>query len=715
MKLLRFRVTGFRSVEDSGWLEAGDITALSGENGWGRTNALLPLWKLNPAGDQGKIDPLADYPRARHNEIRALDPKPKFIEAEFELPDALAAAIAKEAMTTPEQVKVASVSRRFDEKYTIGFPKGIGVEAIDAATVNKELDSMTAELNGLKLENEIHIALRQQALKAISDEASALAARGEGAIVTLDQLRDVQQRLEKALAGDVGTTSPLAQVQRTLGARFEPLTKRATKRHPSEFEAARKLVLGGLPKFVYYSNYGNLDSEIYLPQVIQNLERLRRNEIRGREAAKARTLKVLFDFVKLKATEILELGRDRQPGNLRPDAPPITDAEIEAVARRKREREILLMSASTDLTKRFKDWWKRGNYVFRFDADGEFFRIWVKDDIRPEEIELEGRSSGLQWFFSFFIVFQAERGDEHRDAILLLDEPGVTLHPLAQEDLFRFFAGLSASNQLLYTSHSQHLIDPDRLSDVRVVSVSDSGVTMVSANLRAPEGDARRRKSIFAVDAALGLSVSRTMLLYAQPTIVEGPADQLYLSYVKTRLIGEKIIAPARELIFVPAYGARAVSTTASIVGAPDELPPVLLDGDPPGVQAKEQLGKALYAKANDRIFIIDSYTGLKQSEIEDLFPPKVLVDVASRLYRTENEEFGDAYVGGTPIVPQIKAFAQKIGLELDQAWKIRLAHSVIGRLRRQPGLIDGTTLDAWKRLFEDILRVQGVSTTLTI
>ena len=46
MKLLKFRVTEFRSVLDSGWIEVENITALIGTNESGKTNILLPLWKL---------------------------------------------------------------------------------------------------------------------------------------------------------------------------------------------------------------------------------------------------------------------------------------------------------------------------------------------------------------------------------------------------------------------------------------------------------------------------------------------------------------------------------------------------------------------------------------------------------------------------------------------------------------------------------------------
>ena len=61
MKLTRFRVNNFRSVSDSGWLEADDVTALIGVNESGKTNLLLPLWKLKPAQD-GEIQPTSDYP-----------------------------------------------------------------------------------------------------------------------------------------------------------------------------------------------------------------------------------------------------------------------------------------------------------------------------------------------------------------------------------------------------------------------------------------------------------------------------------------------------------------------------------------------------------------------------------------------------------------------------------------------------------------------------
>ena len=63
MKLVRFKVTNFRSVDDSGWIEVDAVTALIGVNESGKTNLLLPLWKLNPVRE-GEIQPTSDFPKS---------------------------------------------------------------------------------------------------------------------------------------------------------------------------------------------------------------------------------------------------------------------------------------------------------------------------------------------------------------------------------------------------------------------------------------------------------------------------------------------------------------------------------------------------------------------------------------------------------------------------------------------------------------------------
>lgn len=82
MILKKYKVTNFRSVNDSGWIETDDITTLVGINESGKSNLLLALWKLNPASG-GDIKPIEDLPLTKYNEYKDILDKTKFIQAEF--------------------------------------------------------------------------------------------------------------------------------------------------------------------------------------------------------------------------------------------------------------------------------------------------------------------------------------------------------------------------------------------------------------------------------------------------------------------------------------------------------------------------------------------------------------------------------------------------------------------------------------------------------
>ena len=361
----------------------------------------------------------------------------------------------------------------------------------------------------------------------------------------------------------------------------------------------------------------------------------------------------------------------------------LNSEEIERIASKKEEREILLASASTAFTKSFNEWWKQGNYTFEFQADGGFFRIWVSDSIRPERIELESRSTGLQWFFSFYLVFLVESEQHHQNAVLLLDEPGVTLHPLAQKDLFVFFENLATNNQMLYTTHSPFMVDSNHLERVRSVYIDAEGKTVVSPDLRASERlkGKNQPQSIYPAHAALGLSVSDTLLVNCNPVLVEGESDQVYLSALKNLLISKGSISPLKEIVFIPTGGVKGIKATSAILsGTTSSKPPVLIDGDKPGIKMATELKSDFYAADKDKIINISDYTPLENGEIEDIFPKEKLARVIAKfLPRPEevDEDFDDIVVEDKPVCDQIEEFAKKHEITLEQGWKVRLAVTV--------------------------------------
>lgn len=63
------------------------------------------------------------------------------------------------------------------------------------------------------------------------------------------------------------------------------------------------------------------------------------------------------------------------------------------------------------------------------------------------------RSRGFVWFFFSFLAWYSKLKKDANSLILLLDEPGLSLHAKAQEDLLRYFEKeVKEVHQLIYTN-----------------------------------------------------------------------------------------------------------------------------------------------------------------------------------------------------------------------------------------------------------------------
>ena len=131
-----------------------------------------------------------------------------------------------------------------------------------------------------------------------------------------------------------------------------------------------------------------------------------------------------------------------------------------------------------ELTLNFQDFWrqnvgKKNKIKINFelshydhthpDKSGKpFIEFWIKDE--KERLYPKQRSRGVRWFLSFFLELKATAMDKsQRNKVLLIDEPGVSLHARAQEDVLKVFDDISEQIQIIYTTHSPHLIDVDKL------------------------------------------------------------------------------------------------------------------------------------------------------------------------------------------------------------------------------------------------------------
>lgn len=686
MKLIRFRVTNFRSIKDSTWIDCSDVTNIIGINEAGKSNALLALWKFNPT-DKAEINLLEDLPRNEYSSLKNSCQELPFIEVVFRLEedDELLKNLIKITGRRKEELSDIHLKRFYSGKYSYNFPYEETITELPSKEFITYIEEKTNAISKISTESKV-----EKHYKAIVESML------NGYIDELQQKDKIDKNLLQEFISNTENTGAKPGAK----SEIQPIVNDVLKYFREQMELLSrpriwcdevwKQVFSLMPNFVYYSNYGNLDTEIYLPHVIDNLER---NNITGVAAAKVRTLKVLFDFIGLNPKEILELGEDG--ANLSQD-------EIEKFNKKKEERTVLLNSASSKLTKEFKQWWKQGNYVFDLRADGKFFKIWVSDEKRPDKVVLEARSTGLQWFLSFYLVFLTQIKTNLKNTIILLDEAGLSLHPLAQKDLLAFFKNLATTNQIIYTTHSPFLVDTNNIDSVKIAYIDNDGYTVISNDLRA-NSDPKRDTSVYAVHAALGLSVSDIMLNGCQPVIVEGASDQYYLNAIKTYLIASGLFKPSKDVVFMPAGGVKGVSAIASIVSAKGELPYVIIDGDTSGTSFKDKLKKDLYKDEEHKLICLKDFVeGLEAVEIEDIIPFSCISKAIDRLFRSVDDfEFDEVYDSKKPLLSQIEEYARMNRVKLPKGYKVEIAkfakQKIINMSEKEK------EVDVWIKIFEEI------------
>ncbi len=152
----------------------------------------------------------------------------------------------------------------------------------------------------------------------------------------------------------------------------------------------------------------------------------------------------LLKLLGFSARELSNLGKPQEPGQK-------DTAAFERYRDQLDSRSYQLNAASIRLTNELKHVWnpnieKAEANRLQIRADGQYLRVVVEDDLGVE-VELDQRSEGFQWLVSFFIVFFSETAGKHENAILLLDEPGLSLHALKQREFRETISQLGASNQ----------------------------------------------------------------------------------------------------------------------------------------------------------------------------------------------------------------------------------------------------------------------------
>lgn len=688
----RFRVQNYRNIDDSGWIPVERVTNFVGRNESGKTALLKALHKLNPATAE-PYNPQREFPRDRYTRDYIANGSKggdwPVCSVAFVLPDDLKYEIS--ALLGPEQTLPNQVvaTRYYDGLIKFQYDPEIEERGLTSDPIVDALSTFASSARRLTVpaqEQEEDIAsLRAELAQWATDWQDDLKARGDlrnaEGVELLGTLRSESEKKSNPQTADI---------VEALQAEVAPVLE-AAKGGPV-LERIDELVNGKLPVFIYFENYGVLDSAIWLPRFLEDLA--------GDETdARVRTINAMFRHVGLDPKDISELGAEEAQSTRREGNQP-SDEVIADDKRRKEERAIRLNSASRDISERFSAWWSQRRHKVRYHADGDYFRIWVADDRRPDvEIELEARSKGFQWFFSFYLVFLVESEEGHKDAILLLDEPGLHLHPTAQQELIVFFEKLSEKNQLLYSTHSPFLIDGKRLHRVRPVTEDNTGHSRISV-----ETWPKDRETIFPLQAAAGYAMVRGLFQHAKNVLVEGMSDYYYLHALSQQCTEAKRTALPADIYITACGGTKLVGQFASLFLAQEVRPLVLLDGDDAGRVRRDALMKELYAEHDNGILMLDDALGRsgQEVEVEDIFGeniimPAVEVVVGKAIDLTE----ADRRASSLP--DAIKVAAKRQDIDLPVGWKASVAIHLVSEWADRRVQLPDAVLTRAELLFDSI------------
>jgi predicted ATP-dependent endonuclease of OLD family len=316
--------------------------------------------------------------------------------------------------------------------------------------------------------------------------------------------------------------------------------------------------------------------------------------------------------------------------------------------------------------------------------------IRMRDDQHELSLRFDERSSGFQWFFSFLTAFSRHEFDD-TPVIILLDEPALGLHAKAQKDFLRFIEErLSKRCQIIYTTHSPFMIQPDHLERARLVE--DKGRvkgSVVTSDVLTTDSD-----TLFPLQAALGYDIAQHLFIANDNLVVEGPSDFLFMQTISAHLsdIGREGLNPRWSIM--PLGSADVIPAFVALLGNHLDVT-VVVDARKEGHQKLSELAKVGFL-TDKRIVTIGEITGRHVADIEDLFATEDYI----RLYNAAFKRTVKAsdLQGSDPIVRQIARHEGVARYNHNAPAELLLRE----KAERVPALSD-QSLNAFEKLFRRI------------
>ncbi len=646
MQLKAFRVQKFRNIEDSGEVELLDaLTCVVGKNQAGKSALLKALHKFNPHLPE-PYDIGREWPRGQRTERneKQVVCTVRFTLSQEEL--AKLGEIAGQKLSCAEVLVTKNYAGDFEIQFpedSALFPRALQPTSIDA--ICQDLPEPTEPVG----EN-----FRAVAIKC-TQEVRRYAKEGRFDDLT----RRVRPRHAKKLQRQL--TNGNIEPQRANESQFiedykAKLTKVKAKlvAESTKHQQAQDYIVSQLPTFIYMDDYKTFRGRANLKGL-----RERRDNDELTLSEEDETFLMILKLSGLGLDKLIEQGES---------------GDLDVL----HDRQLGLQDAAKTLTRDVAGRWGQNEYDVEFRADGQVFFTEIEETNKNiGMIPLEEQSKGFQWFFSFDLHFMHDSEGTFEGCVLLLDEPGLHLHPGGQDDLLDRLDAYAKKNTLIYTTHLPFLVDLREPERIKVIKQTEQGA-IVSDDLGDTQTDER-----LTLQAALGMRAHQSYLVSQRNLLVEGVHDYWIITELSSLFEREDGVCLPEDVMITAAGGASEIVPTATFMIGQGLNVVALFDSDSAGKEARDKLRKrwiTRYKDARAETLLVGDLLGMpgKEATIEDLFPEDYYLEQVRASHETKLKSKGlttdEITVSGSgPILPRLRQCFDKLQVDFNKGSAAKL------------------------------------------
>jgi hypothetical protein len=342
---------------------------------------------------------------------------------------------------------------------------------------------------------------------------------------------------------------------------------------------------------------------------------------------------------------------------------------------------------------------------------GPVFRTRIFNQLHEVTVPFDERSAGFVWFFSFLVYFSQVKRTHGDNLIILLDEPGLSLHAKAQSDLLRYFKEkLGPNHQVIYSTHSPFMVPSDNLASVRTV---EDVVTVIGDD--APEVKGTKvgsdvlnvnRDTLFPLQGALGYEITQSLFVGENTLLVEGSSDLVYLETFSKALrdLGRTHLDPRWTIC--PVGGIDKIGAFMSLFGGNHLNIATLVDVGLGQKKKVEELDRLTTVLRRGKVFTTTAYAGQSEADVEDIIGAAGYLDLVNDCY---------GFTGADAVtLPTAVSSATRIAKYVEEVLRPRASAPLYHHLtpavhlmenrKLLPKLTDSDhALDRFERLFADL------------